>query len=91
MLVLPSTLQIVAMSHFNYDEFAPKRHVNRKKIAEELSADAKQRLLKVDEDELDEVASRISLWNKRIYDDSWAKVQMGKIEKKLSLLNNQMG
>ena len=41
LLVIPSALQIVSMSHFNYDEFAPKRHVNKKKIAEELSADAK--------------------------------------------------
>lgn len=76
------------MSHFNYDEFAPKRHVNKKKIAEELSADAKQRLMKVNEDEMDDLINKVQIWNKRIYDDSWTKVQMGKIEKKLSLLNN---
>ena len=32
----------------------------------------------------------IKLWNKRIYDDSWTKLQIGKIDKKMSLLNNSL-
>jgi hypothetical protein len=43
------------LSHFNYDEFAPKRHFNKKKIADILSTTMKDRLMKVEEHELDNI------------------------------------
>lgn len=41
LLKLPSPLQIISMQHFNYDEFGPKRHINKKKIASEMNQEMK--------------------------------------------------
>lgn len=86
LLVLPPRAYLISLQHFNYDNFAPKRHVNKKKIAGNMPQDIKERSMKVDDGEQPTTTTK----KQRLYDDDWNRTQQIKIDKKLSLLSSAM-
>jgi hypothetical protein len=41
----------------------------------------KEKIMKVEELEIDDLFKQCKIWNRRIYDENWTKIQQTKIEK----------